>query len=100
MYRIHTNSRQGDRGRTYHLPEGDVAGARADLAWGDVYDVDERTAVTAGEIADEIWPSVPYLDEPDALIAAVGRELDTPVVSGDGDLTHPETKTVVEVEEY
>jgi methyl coenzyme M reductase beta subunit len=36
----------------------------------------------------------------DGLIAAVGRELDAPVVSNDGDLTHEETKKVVDVEEY
>ena len=83
-----------------NLPSGDVDEARADLAWVDVHPVDERTAVTAGDIADEIAPGGPYLDGPDALIAAVGRELDAPVVSGDGDLTHEETKQVVDVEEY
>lgn len=83
-----------------NLPNGDVDGARADLAWVDVHPVDERTAITAGQIADEIAPGGPYVDGPDALIAAVGRELDAPVVSGDGDLTHPETKRVVQVEEY
>ena len=83
-----------------NLPSGDVDEARADLAWVDVHPVDERTAVTAGDIADEIAPGGPYLDGPDALIAAVGRELDAPVVSGDGDLTHEEAKQVVNVEEY
>lgn len=83
-----------------NLPDGDVAGARADLAWGEKYTADERTAVTAGEIADEIAPGGPYLDGPDALIAAIGRELDAPVVSDDGDLTHDETEKVVDVIEY
>ena len=83
-----------------NLPNGDVDGARADLSWAEVYTVDERTATMAGEIADEIAPGGPYLDGPDALIAAVGRELDAPVVSGDGDLTHTETKKVIQVEEY
>ena len=41
-----------------------------------------------------------YIDGPDALIAAIGRKLDVPVVSGDGDLTHEATKQVVDVEEY
>jgi predicted nucleic acid-binding protein len=82
------------------LPDGDVDGARADLAWVDVHPIDERTAVTAGHITDEIAPGGPYLDGPDALIAAVGRELGAPVVSGDGDLTHGETQKVVDVEEY
>nr|WP_226042372.1 hypothetical protein [Natrinema sp. DC36] len=59
-----------------------------------------RTATLAGEIAGEIAPGGPYLDGLDALIAAVGRELDAPVVSGDGDLTHAETEEVIEVDEY
>ena len=83
-----------------NLPNGDVDGARADLAWIDAHMIDERTAVTAGHIADEIAPGGPYLDGLDALIAAVGRELDAPIVSSDGDLTHAETKQVVKVEEY
>jgi len=83
-----------------NLPNGTVAGARAALSWGETYAVDEDTAATAGEIADEIAPGGPYLDGADALIAAVGRELNAPVVSGDGDLTHEETKKVVDVEEY
>ena len=83
-----------------NVPNGDVAGARADLSWGETYAVDERTAATAGEIADEVAPEGPYLDGLDGLIAAVGRELDAPVVSNDGDLTHDETKKAVDVEEY
>ena len=83
-----------------NLPNGDVTGARADLSWGEKYEVDERTAVMAGEIADEVGPGGPYLDGLDALIAAVGRELDAPVVSADVDLTHEETKKVIDVEEY
>ena len=83
-----------------NLPNGDVAGARSDLAWGEVYAVDEQTAITAAEIADEIGPGGPYLDGSDALIAAVGRELNAPVVSADGDLTHSETRAVVDVENY
>lgn len=83
-----------------NFPDGDVEGVRADLAWGEPYAVDERTAVLAGEIANEIGPQGPFIDGLDALIAAVGRELDAPVVSGDGDLTHEETKKVVDVVEY
>lgn len=83
-----------------NLPNGDVDGVRADLTWVDIQPIDEETAVTAGHIADEIPPGGPYLDGPDALIAAVGRNLDAPVVSGDGDLTHEETKQVIDVEEY
>lgn len=83
-----------------NLPNGDVAGARAALSWGEKYEVDGRTAVTAGEIAAEVGSGGPYLDGLDALVAAVGRSLDAPVVSADGDLAHEETKEVVDVEEY
>ena len=83
-----------------NVPNGDVAGARADLSWGETYAVDERTAATAGEIADEVAPEGPYLDGLDGLVAAVGRELDAPVVSNDGDLIHDETQKAVDVEEY
>ena len=81
-------------------PWGDIEGAREDLSWGEVHAVDERTAVTAAEIADEVGPQGPFLSGMDALIAAVGRELDAPVVSDDRHLTHPETMKVVDVEEY
>lgn len=83
-----------------NAPDGDVAEARAELTWGEVYEVDEKTAVMAGEIADEIGPEGPFLAGMDGLIAAVGRELNAPVVSGDRDLTHEETMKVVDVEEY
>jgi predicted nucleic acid-binding protein len=80
------------------LPNGDVP--IADLAWGEVYAVDEETAITAAEIVEEIGPQGPFLSGVDGLIAAVGRELDVPVVSGDNDFTHEETKKVLTVEEY
>ena len=81
-------------------PNGDVAAARADLSWGDVYETGPETAEVAGEIAAEIGPGGPFLAGMDGLIAAVGRELDAPVVSADSDLTHEKTKTVIDVEEY
>jgi predicted nucleic acid-binding protein len=83
-----------------NLPDGDVSGVRDALAWGQVYEGTERLAVTAAEIASDIGPQGPYLDGCDALIAAVGRELDAPVVSADNDLTHAETKQVLDVLEY
>jgi predicted nucleic acid-binding protein len=81
-------------------PDGDVAEARVDLSWGEVYETGESTAVLAGEIADEIGSRGPFLTGMDGLIAAVGRELNAPVVSADSDLTHPETRKVIDVEEY
>lgn len=70
------------------------------LAWGDVYGTGEETVALAGEIANEIGAEGPFLSGTDALIAAVGREVDAPVVSADGDFTHREAKKVVDVEEY
>ncbi len=83
-----------------NYPEGDLIGTRTELSWLEVYGIDEETAVRAGEIADELRSQGPSLSGMDALIAAVGRELNAPVVSNDRDLTHEETKRVVEVEEY
>jgi len=81
-------------------PNGDVDEAKAALSWGDVYATGEDSASLAGEIAAEIGPQGPYLAGMDGLVAAVGRELNAPVVSADSDLTHPETQTVLDVEEY
>lgn len=83
-----------------NLPSGDLEAAVEALSWGEVYEVTGDLSVEAGRIADEIGPQRPYLDGVDALVAAVGRELDAPVVSADGDLTHEATKSVVDVEAY
>jgi len=80
--------------------DGDLTRTRSELSWLDTHDVGEETAVTASKIAGEIPPHGPALSGMDALIAAVGRELGAPVVSNDRDLTHDETKNVVDVEEY
>jgi predicted nucleic acid-binding protein len=81
-------------------PTGDVDRAIEALSWGEVYDIDTDLSVEAARIADKIGPQGPYLDGVDALVAAVGRELDAPVVSADGDLTHEEIKKVINVDEY
>jgi len=83
-----------------NAPDGDIAAAKADLSWGEVYEPDEETAALAGQIADEIGPKGPFLAGMDGLIAATGRELGAPVVTNDADLTHEKTRQVVEVEEY
>ena len=80
--------------------DGDVAAAKADLSWGDVFETGEETAALAGEIAAEVGPDGPFLTGIDGLVAATGRELGAPVVSADRDLTHPATKRVIDVEEY
>ena len=80
--------------------ESDIKGVRDALSWAEVYPVDARTAITAGEIADEVGPQGPYLTGMDSAIAAVGRELSAAVVSADRDLTHPETAAVIDVEDY
>jgi len=81
-------------------PDGDVERVVEALRWSDVYEIDESLAVEAGRIADEIGAQGPYLDGVDALVAAVGRELDAPVVSADSDLTHEATRRVVDVHPY
>jgi predicted nucleic acid-binding protein len=83
-----------------NLPSGDVEEAIDALSWGEVYEINRDLSVEAGRIADEVGPQEPSLDAVDALIAAVGRKLDAPVVSTDGDLTHEKTKQAIEVEEY
>lgn len=81
-------------------PTADVGRAIEALSWGEIYDIDEALSIAAARIADEIDPEGPYLDGIDGLVAAVGRELNAPVVSANGDLTHPETQKVIDVEEY
>ncbi|GCF14344.1 hypothetical protein Harman_22790 [Haloarcula mannanilytica] len=83
-----------------NLPSGGFEEAAEALSWGEVYEINGDLSVEAGRIADEIGPEGPYLDGVDALVAAVGRELDAPVVSADSDLTHEETKRVINVVEY
>ena len=83
-----------------NLPNGEIVDVVDDLSWAEIVDVDDETAVVAGEIAAEIGSEGPYLTGMDALIAAIGRQLDAPVVTSDGDLTHPATAAVVDVETY
>ncbi|QZA87774.1 PIN domain-containing protein [Salinarchaeum sp. IM2453] len=83
-----------------NLPSSDVEEAIDALSWGEVYEVNRDLSVEAGRIADEIGPQGPYLDGVDALVAAVGRKFNAPVVSADSDLTHEKTKQCIEVEEY
>lgn len=81
-------------------PTGDVERAIEALSWGEVYHIDEALSLEAAWLDDGIGSQGPYLDGVDALVAAVGRKVDAPVVSADGDLTHEETKKVVDVDEY
>lgn len=81
-------------------PSGDLEAAVDALSWGELYEVNGDLSVEAGRIAGEIGPQGPYLDGVDALVAAVGRELDATVVSADGDLVHEETKRVIDVDAY
>ena len=81
-------------------PDGDVERAIEALGWGEVYEMDESLSVEAGRIPEEIGSQGPYLDGIDAIVAAVGRELDAPVVSADSDLTHEATRRVIDIETY
>jgi len=78
----------------------DIEGARTEVAWADVVETDDISAVTAAEVADEIGPQGPTLTAVDATVAAATRELNAALVSSDSDLTHTETQKVVDVDEY
>jgi len=56
-------------------PGGDVAEAKADLSWGEVYETGEETAELAGEIADEVGPEGPFLAGLHRLIARTASRL-------------------------
>lgn len=83
-----------------NYPDTSVEQGIEALSWTEVYDIDVELAVEAGRIAESIGPEGPYLDGVDALVAAVARKLNAPLVSSDSDLTHEKTKEVVTVEEY
>lgn len=87
-------------GTVHSNAETNISKARQELAWGEVVETSQRTAVIAAEVVDEIGSQGPNLTAVDALVAAVGRELSASVVSGDGDLTHKETKEIIEVDDY
>lgn len=87
-------------GTVHSTAPADIEDARAELAWADVVKTTETTAVTAAEIAAEIGPQGPKLTAIDALVAATASELNAPLVSCDSDLTHPETRRVIDVDEY
>ena len=55
-------------------PDGDVAEAKADLSWGEVYETGEETAALAGEIAAERVEEFVPLAEP---LTRPGREQHT-----------------------
>ena len=83
-----------------NLPDADIERTVDALAWTEIYTVNESLPVAAGRITDQIGPQGPFLDGVDGTVAAVGQELGAPVVSADSDLTHEETRSVIEVETY
>lgn len=87
-------------GAVHGTEEPEIEVTRSELSWAEVVEIDEEIAVVAAEVADDIGPQGPHLTAIDALVAAVGRQLNAAVVSRDGDLTHQETKKVVDVEEH
>lgn len=77
-----------------------LADARIGVEWIDVHSVTNETVMHGARVADQIGPQGPQLAAMDAVVAGTGRESGAPVVSYDSDLTHPETKRVLDVEEY
>jgi predicted nucleic acid-binding protein len=78
----------------------DLPGVRAALDFVDVLDVDESLAVRAAEVAGEVHPPGPKMGAVDALVGALARREGATVVSNDRDLTHDETTTDLDVDEY
>lgn len=78
----------------------DIPGARTALDFVDVLTVDEQLAVRAAEFASDVFPPGPKMGAVDALVGALARREGAPIVTNDSDLTHPETRAVVDVEAY
>lgn len=93
----HTEYLLGD---VHSTRETDLAETNHELSWATVHSVGQRTSRFAAEIAEEVGPQGPQLTAVDALVAGTARELGASVVASDGDLTHPEVRAVVPVEEY
>ena len=87
-------------GDVHHHSTTDLAGLRSGLHWINVRPVDETTITRGARVADEIGPQGPQLTMGDAIVAGAGRELDAAVVAGDSDLTHKETRKVIDVEDF
>lgn len=78
----------------------DFPGARAALDFVDVLAVDEQLAVRAAEFAGDVYPPGPKMGAVDAIVGALARRESATAVSADSDLTHDETKQVLDVDEY
>jgi predicted nucleic acid-binding protein len=78
----------------------DVPGARSALEFVDVLGIDEQLSVAAAEFASDVYPPGPKIGAVDAIVGALARREGATVVSNDSDLTHAETKAVVDVDGY
>lgn len=78
----------------------DIPGARSALDFVDVLTVDERLSVAAAEFASDVYPPGPKMGAVDAIVGALARRAGATVVTDDSDLTHEETKAVIDVDEY
>lgn len=78
----------------------DIPGARNALDFVDVLEVDERLSAAAAEFAGDIVPPGPKMGAVDAIIGALARREGAVVVSHDSDLTHQETRNVIDVDRY
>jgi len=78
----------------------DIPGARGALDFLDVIGVDDRLTVRAAEFAGEVYPPGPKMGAVDAIVGALARREGATVVTNDTELTHSETRSVVDVESY
>jgi predicted nucleic acid-binding protein len=78
----------------------DIPGVRDALDFVDVLEVGERLSVAAAEFAGDVFPPGPKMGAVDAIVGALARRERAVVVSHDSDLTHAETRRVIDVDSY
>lgn len=90
------------QGEAYKVDHSTVTipGARSALDFVDVLSVDEQLSVVAAEFASDVYPPGPKMGAVDAIVGALARREGATVVTNDSDLTHEETKAVVDIDEY
>lgn len=87
-------------GEANAAPEPDLAGVRAEIDWAQVWNVTEDTVDLGIEAVASLPANAPHLDGVDATVVGVAREIDAPIVAGDGDFTHESVRNNLNVERY
>lgn len=96
---VYTEVLQGEAYKSDHSTV-DLPGVRDALDFVDVLEVGEQLSVAAAEFAGDVFPPGPKMGAVDAIVGALARRERAVVVSHDSDLTHPETRRVIDVDLY